>query len=187
MRGAVKLGLPHMGPSGRKSRQAGLARGEEPIMLQSLDIVAQLRMTGLDLVQLGAAYLMALPIGWEREREAHTAGIRTFPIVAVASCALAMVGTSIPGSTPESNSRILQGLVTGIGFVGGGAILRSRSGVIGTATAASVWSIGIVGAAVGFGMYHIAIVLSIINFLTLRLLAPLRGMPKNNGDDTPAR
>src|SRR6185295_2134927 len=127
-----------------------------------------------DLLNIGVAYVIALPIGWDREREEHTAGIRTFPIVAVARCGLAMVGTSLSGASPESSSRILQGLVTGIGFVGGGAILRDKESVHGTATAASIWSIGIAGAATGFGQYHIAIVLALINFLTLRLLKPLK-------------
>ncbi|MBI4902323.1 MAG: MgtC/SapB family protein [Acidobacteria bacterium] len=131
----------------------------------------------IDLMRIAIAYLLALPIGWNREHEAHTAGIRTFPIVAVASCGLAMVGTSIEGATPETYSRILQGLVTGIGFIGGGAILKEHGSVSGTATAASVWSIGIVGAAVGFGMYHIAAALTLINFLTLKLLAPLKVEP----------
>jgi putative Mg2+ transporter-C (MgtC) family protein len=126
-----------------------------------------------DIFQLTIAYGLAIPIGWNREREAHTAGIRTFPIVAVASCALAMVARSLPGATEATESRVLQGLVTGIGFVGGGAILRSGSGVTGVATAASVWCMGIVGAAVGFGSYHIGIAVTIITFFTLKLFAPL--------------
>ena len=71
-------------------------------------------------------------------------------------------------------SRILQGLVTGIGFVGGGAIMRAKHSVSGTATAASVWNVGIIGAAAGFGYHHIAIVLSFVNFLTLQYLTPLK-------------
>ena len=127
-----------------------------------------------DLFQLGLAYLLAFPIGWNREREHRSAGLRTFPIVAVAACGFVMLGVSIPGATPDSYSRILQGLITGIGFIGGGAILRDKGMVTGTATAASIWNIGIVGAAVGFGIYHIAIVLSLINLLTLKVLAPLK-------------
>src|SRR5258708_31669586 len=94
-----------------------------------------------DALRLAAAYVLALPIGWNREQETHTAGVRTFPIVGVASCALALVGTSIQGASPDAYSRILQGLVTGIGFIGGGAILKDKGSVTGTATAASVWSI----------------------------------------------
>lgn len=127
-----------------------------------------------DAMKLALAYLLAFPIGWDREKEERTAGVRTFPIVAVASCGLALVGKNIPGATPDAYSRILQGLITGIGFIGGGAILRDRASVHGTATAASIWGIGIVGAAVGFGMYHVAIILALVTLLTLRLLQPLK-------------
>ena len=68
----------------------------------------------------------------------------------------------------------MQGLITGIGFIGGGAILRSERGVHGTATAASVWTVGVIGAAAGFGLYDIAAVLGVTNFITLRLLYPLK-------------
>lgn len=127
-----------------------------------------------DLFRIGVAYVLSFPIGWNREHEGHSAGVRTFPIVAVASCGLALIGGRIEGATPETHSRILQGLVTGIGFVGGGAILKDRGGVSGTATAASVWNIGIVGAAVGLGLFHIAGLLAFINFVTLKFLLPLK-------------
>ena len=85
-----------------------------------------------------------------------------------------MLGLEIPNTTPDTYSRLLQGLITGIGFVGAGAILRDREGVTGTATAASIWNIGIVGAAVGLKLYHIAVVLTAINLLTLLVLTPLK-------------
>jgi putative Mg2+ transporter-C (MgtC) family protein len=129
---------------------------------------------GQDLVRMSIAYGLALPIGWNREREARSAGLRTFPIVAIASCGLAILGTSFTNSSADAMSRILQGLVTGIGFVGGGAIMRAKHSVSGTATAASVWNVGIIGAAAGFGYYHIAIVLSFVNFLTLQYLTPFK-------------
>jgi putative Mg2+ transporter-C (MgtC) family protein len=129
---------------------------------------------GQELLRMGIAYALALPIGWNREKEARTAGLRTFPIVAIASCGLAMLGTSLSASSADVQSRILQGLVTGIGFVGGGAILRAKHSVSGTATAASVWNVGIMGAATGFGIYHIAVVLSLVNLLTLQYLTPLK-------------
>src|SRR5512133_1926661 len=97
-----------------------------------------------DVVDLLIAYVLAVPIGWNREREDRSAGIRTFPIVAIASCALTLIAMGLKGSTPDAASRIMQGLVTGIGFIGGGAILKDRGSVSGTATAASVWNIGIV-------------------------------------------
>lgn len=127
-----------------------------------------------DVWHLGLAYVLALPIGWNREKEAHSAGLRTFPIVSAAACGFAMLGAGLPGISPDSHSRMLQGLITGIGFIGGGAILRDKDGVTGTATAASVWSIGIVGAAVGLGAIHIAVILTAINFLTFEVLTPLK-------------
>jgi putative Mg2+ transporter-C (MgtC) family protein len=134
-----------------------------------------------DVVHLGLAYVLALPIGWNREQEGHSVGLRTFPIVSVAACGFAMVGIAIPGSNSDSYSRVLQGLIMGIGFIGGGAILRDKEGVTGTATAASIWNIGIVGAAVGFGLYHIAVVLTAINLLSLKVLTPLKNRLDRTG------
>lgn len=113
------------------------------------------------------AYVLTLPIGWEREREAHSVGVRTFPIVAMASCGYLLIVGSMDTA---AQSRVLQGLIAGIGFVGGGAILKEGTTVRGTATAASIWNTGVLGAAVATGHYEIAIVLSALNFLTLRVL-----------------
>jgi putative Mg2+ transporter-C (MgtC) family protein len=68
----------------------------------------------------------------------------------------------------------LQGLITGIGFVGGGAILKEGATVRGTATAASVWNAGVIGASVAMSHYEIAILLSLLNLFTLRALLPLK-------------
>ena len=126
------------------------------------------------LLSVTIAYMLALPVAWDREKEARSAGLRTFPLVAVASCGYMLLATSILGSSSESRSRIIQGLITGIGFIGGGAILKDRGSVHGTATAASIWNTGAIGAAVAFRRYEIALVLSVINFATLRLLTPLK-------------
>lgn len=122
-----------------------------------------------NLLHLGVAYLLALPIAMDRERASRSAGLRTFPLVAVAACGYMLVGISVLDST-EAESRVLQGLVTGIGFIGGGAILKSGGSVTGTATAASIWNTGLIGIAAAFGRYEIAILLSLINFVTLRFV-----------------
>ena len=64
--------------------------------------------------------------------------------------------------------------MSGIGFIGGGAILKDDQRVRGTATAASVWTTGAVGAAVGFGRYEIGMIVVVLNFIILRWLAPLK-------------
>ncbi len=133
------------------------------------------------LLHLAAAYAFALPIGWDQEKESRSAGLRTFPLVAIASCGFVLIAIEVLGRTSQAHSRILQGLITGIGFIGGGAILKQGGRASGTATAASLWNTGIAGAAVGYGYYDIGFVLSLINFLTLRVLSPVKHeMSKEN-------
>jgi putative Mg2+ transporter-C (MgtC) family protein len=121
--------------------------------------------------KVAAAYVLAFPVGWERERSSRSAGLRTFPLVAVASCGYMLTG-SLAAST-DTLGRILVGVMTGIGFIGGGAILKSGGTVHGTATAASLWNMGAIGSSVAYGRYELAVLLTVINYLSLRLLRPL--------------
>ena len=112
-------------------------------------------------------------------------GLRTLPLVAVACCAYILVGTSVTGEDPTVNARLLSGLLAGIGFIGGGAILKTDDRVKGTATAASILSTGILGAAVGFGRVEIALLISLITLATLWLLRPIERRLDRSGDDEP--
>jgi putative Mg2+ transporter-C (MgtC) family protein len=129
---------------------------------------------GHDLARLMIAYLLALPVGWNREKEAHSVGVRTFPLVAMASCGYVMLAMPQYGNSIEAQSRVIQGMVAGIGFIGGGAILKSEGNVHGTATAASIWNIGVIGAAVAEDRILIAALLSAMNLVALRILMPLK-------------
>ncbi len=131
---------------------------------------------------IGVAYVLTALIGWDREREAHSAGLRTFPLVGMASCGYLLVLGHQPDAAAQS--RVLQGLITGIGFVGGGAILREGATVKGTATAASIWNAGVIGASVAMGRYEIAVVLALLNLFTLRALLPLK--QRLDRDTTPS-
>jgi putative Mg2+ transporter-C (MgtC) family protein len=128
--------------------------------------------TWQDLQQIGLTYVLTAFIGWDREKEAHSAGLRTFPIVGMASCGYLLVLGSHPDTGDQS--RVLQGLITGIGFVGGGAILKEGATVRGTATAASIWNAGVIGASVAMGHIQIAIILAALNLFTLRALLPVK-------------
>jgi len=121
-----------------------------------------------NLTRLTIAYILALPIAWNREREVRSAGLRTFPLVAVASCGFMLQGMSVLDTT-DAESRVMYGIITGIGFIGGGAILKDKGNVSGTATAASIWSTGAIGTAVAWQRYEIALLLSLLNFLTLSI------------------
>jgi putative Mg2+ transporter-C (MgtC) family protein len=137
-----------------------------------------------DVSRLLLAYLLALPVGWYREREGHGIGVRTFPLVAVASCGYILLGTG-PGMDAQAQSRIIQGLVAGIGFIGGGAILKSKGEVHGTSTAASIWTTGVIGSAVAQDRFFVAMVLAVLNLITLRLLLPVKQkLDKGSGDET---
>jgi len=125
-----------------------------------------------DVIRLGGAYALCLVIGWDREQEAHSAGVRTFPIVGMASCGYILITGSVTDGAAQS--RVLQGLVAGIGFVGGGAILKDGVNVRGLATAASIWNAGVIGAAMAMNRFSIAIVLAAMNLFTLRALLPLK-------------
>src|ERR1700675_3953704 len=89
------------------------------------------------------AYGLGLPTGWERFKHDRSAGLRTFPLVALASCAYLLVAAQ-PTLDGASQSRILVGVMTGIGFIGGGSIIKEADSVHGTATAASLWNMGAV-------------------------------------------
>lgn len=122
---------------------------------------------------MAIAYILALPIGWDREKRERTAGLRTFPLVAVAACGYTLVGFDVLTST-DAEGRVIEGLITGMGFIGGGAILKNVSegeGMVrGTATAASLWATGAIGLAVALGRLEVALVLSGLTFFTLRIM-----------------
>lgn len=118
---------------------------------------------GENLVHLCIAFALTTPLAWDRERSARGPGLRTFPLVAIGSCGFLLIGRSVLEGS-ESHARLLYGLMTGLGFIGGGAIVKERGSVSGTATAASIWNTGAVGAAVAWHRYEIAISLALVNF-----------------------
>ena len=100
-------------------------------MLETFSIIPHL-------TALAIAYALALPLGWEREMEARSAGLRTFPLVALASCGFIQATESMMGTHPDATAKVIEGVIAGVGFIGGGAILKHGTSVLGTATAASV-------------------------------------------------
>lgn len=133
------------------------------------------------LIALVIAYVLALPIGWDREKATRSAGLRTFPLVALASCGFVQATETMLADSPEATARIVEGLITGIGFIGGGAILKDGLSVHGTATAASLWATGALGTAVGLGALDVAIAIAVLTFLTLKLL-PVFKQQQGNPD-----
>lgn len=124
---------------------------------------------------IALAFALAMPLGWDREKAHRPAGLRTFPIVSIASCAFVLIGLEAFPNGIDAQARILQGLMTGIGFIGGGAILKqSDTGVVrGITTAASLWTTGAIGAAVAYRRFGLAILLAGVNFVILHWMRSL--------------
>ena len=133
-------------------------------------------------MRVAISFALAIPIGWERHESERNLGLRTFPIVAMASCGFMLIAKNVPGADAETQARLIQGLIGGIGFIGGGAILKEGTNVRGLATASSIWCTGAIGAAVAFEREEIAIVLSLIMFFTLRMLTPIVENNDNHGE-----
>lgn len=149
------------------------------------DISIDWTLVWTNLVLLGAAYVLALPIAWNREVASRSAGLRTYPMVALATCAMMLIGIKVMSST-GAEARIMQAVITGMGFIGGGAILKSKKNVVGMATAASLWATGALGIAVAWQRFEIALVLSVLTFTTLQAFPSAKKLikqEKDQGDD----
>ncbi len=137
------------------------------------------------LTALAVAYALALPIGWNREKEERSAGLRTFPLVAIASCGFVQAVETMMAHDPAAIARVLEGVIAGIGFLGGGAILQQRGSVKGTATAASLWVTGAIGVAAGLASFDVAIALAVVTMITLWVMPPLKPHENERPDDAP--
>jgi putative Mg2+ transporter-C (MgtC) family protein len=130
---------------------------------------------------LGAA-LLGGAVGLEREIRDQPAGFRTHMLVALGSCLFTLISAygfgAIFAADPQARSdptRIAAQIVTGIGFLGAGAILRSGMSVRGLTTAASLWVVAAIGMSVGAGGYVLAGATTAITLLALLVLRPVRG------------
>lgn len=122
-------------------------------------------------------------IGVERERKEWAAGLRTHMMVCVGSCLVMIVSiygfdtVLKEGIVRLDPSRVAAGVVSGIGFIGAGTILFSKSGVVkGLTTAAGLWTVGAIGLATGGGLYYAAGLTTLIAFTILWALRPIEGV-----------
>jgi len=126
-------------------------------------------------VKLVLALLLGGLIGWERERRGKPAGLRTLMLVSLASAmfVLAARQAALAAGEPVEAARAMAGVAQGVGFLGAGLILRTEGGVHWLTTAASLWAAAALGVAVAQGIYPLAIVGSILAYVTLRWVALL--------------
>jgi putative Mg2+ transporter-C (MgtC) family protein len=136
-------------------------------------------------IRLVAAVVLGGIVGWERERMGKSAGLRTHMLVSLGT-ALFVIACTGSGMNSDGISRVVQGLTTGIGFIGGGAILKleSEREIHGLTTAAGIWMTAAIGVTVGLGALGLALLATIITTITLGAirLSASRGEPDTQGN-----
>jgi putative Mg2+ transporter-C (MgtC) family protein len=136
------------------------------------------------LLRMGTGLVLGAAIGYERERTGHPAGLRTHLLVALASATFMLVSTQFvyfqsygkDDLIAVDTSRIAASVVSGIGFLGAGAILRTGISIQGLTTAASLWLVAAVGLAAGGGMYVVAATAALASLFGLTILGRIEGI-----------
>jgi putative Mg2+ transporter-C (MgtC) family protein len=123
-------------------------------------------------IRMLAALLAGGIIGLQREVSGKAAGLRTHMLVC-AGTTLFVLAAIDAGMEQDALSRVIQGLVTGIGFLGAGAIMRTGVGIRGLTTASMIWVNAAIGVAVGGGEYRLAIIATGVTLLVLVVLTPV--------------
>ena len=125
-------------------------------------------------------------IGLERQMHKRTAGLRTHILVSLGSCLIMLTSIYVfdiyKDKVPLDPARIAAGVITGIGFLGAGAIIRDRAEVKGLTTAASLWVVAGLGLAVGCGFLKAAVYTTILAIVVLYFLRYVEGMIIFNED-----
>ena len=122
---------------------------------------------------LVAAGLGAL-IGVEREIHSKPAGLRTNALICMGAAAFIVIAQRMV-LAPDALSRMTAGIITGVGFIGGGAVLRDHTNISGITTAATIWVVTSIGIACGMRLYDIAVLVTVLSLILLVVLGPLGG------------
>lgn len=122
-------------------------------------------------VRLLLSMALGMAVGAERKRKGQVAGIRTFALISMGACLAMLLSIYVPqvylGLKNGDPGRIAAQVITGIGFLGGGAMIHMKGAVRGLTTAAGIWMTAIIGMAVGIGMYTISICATLMILMTL--------------------
>ena len=138
-----------------------------------------------DLIPMSLSLLLGTLVGWERQMGRKPAGLRTHVLVCLGStmfCLTTSYAMAAFGGASVDSTRIAHGVVTGVGFLGAGSIMRQEGYVAGLTTAASIWMVAAIGVAVGVHAYALGIIGTLFALLVLegyrwveRFLSPAHG------------
>lgn len=125
------------------------------------------------LFRLLLSMMLGAAVGTERKRKGQIAGVRTFALISMGACLAMLLSIYVPqeylGLKNGDPGRIAAQVITGLGFIGGGAIIQMKGSVRGLTTAAGIWSTAIIGMACGIGMYFVAVGATVMIFIVLVL------------------
>ena len=124
-------------------------------------------------IRLALAALLGGILGAEREWRNKEAGLRTNILIAIGSALFTLMSIELTDGRTGDTSRVAAQIVTGIGFLGAGAIMRTNGGIQGLTTAAMIWVNAAIGVAAGGGEYHLAVIATIITLAVLLVLQPI--------------
>jgi putative Mg2+ transporter-C (MgtC) family protein len=130
-------------------------------------------MHSYDLLGMLMATVFGAVIGAERQLSGKAAGLRTNILICLGAAVYTIVSREMGGGQTDSITRIAAQIVSGIGFLGAGAIIQDRGGVHGLTTAATIWLVASIGMACGAGFYLLALISTAIAVIVLFVLAPL--------------
>lgn len=156
-------------------------------MQDSIQLVPDWRELGWVMLRLVAALALGALIGYQRERAGKAAGLRTHMLVAMGS-ALFVIAALASGMGEDAMSRVIQGLITGIGFLGAGAILKIHEDkqIRGLTTAAGIWMTAAASVTIGLGQIIIGLVAGVVAWIVLAVIDRFEprakaGPPHGNG------
>lgn len=155
--------MPRTNPAHRTGPEDAPAEADYTLLGGQLDLA----------LRISVALLLGLAIGAERELRGHPAGLRTMALIAAGSCMFTGLGLIPEFPKTADPTRIAAQIVTGVGFLGAGSILRQGELVRGLTTAASIWVAASLGMAVGFGYYALAIFVTVVVVAVLFVLKPV--------------
>jgi putative Mg2+ transporter-C (MgtC) family protein len=130
------------------------------------------------------AVVLGALIGIEREVHGKPAGLRTNALICMGAAAFMVIAQRI-GLAPDAISRMTAGIVTGVGFIGGGAVLRDRTNISGVTTAATIWVVTSIGIACGMRLYDMAVSITVLSLIVLAILGPLDRKIRRTKDREP--
>lgn len=135
-------------------------------------------------IRLVAATALGAMIGYEREKAGKAAGLRTHMLVTLGTAVFVLAGSGF-GMTSEGLSRVIQGIVTGIGFIGAGSILKINDEryIKGLTTSAGIWMASAVGVAVGLGELGLAMLATVITVIVLTIVKYAEPAPATAAED----